>query len=323
MTSFNNEINKLILEDKLKKEQIEKGDRDALFVRMMTGAQFDLDLQRKLLEEKKAKDDAYYTEQLSREGLTTDQIRDLNDRKLSDQITYTEKSNEIERSRISVKQKALDDIISIAGAESDVGRAALVAKQILMAKELVMEIKRTITFSTQAAARSTVAVAEGTAQTAKVGFPQNIPLLIGYAAQAAAIISSIVSAVRSAKSAASSGDTGSADTGGGQNLGRNYEEGGLIGGKRHAQGGTMIEAEAGEAIMTRGAVTMFQPMLSMMNQMGGGTAFGNQLFTKYDAPAVNNPQQEQSPVIMKTYVVSNELTSEQEKLARLKDLSTL
>jgi len=323
LTSFNNEINKLILEDKLKKEQIEKGDRDALFVRMMTGAQFDLDLQRKLLEEKKAKDDAYYTEQLSREGLTTDQIRDLNDRKLSDQITYTEKSNEIERSRISVKQKALDDIISIAGAESDVGRAALVAKQILMAKELVMEIKRTITFSTQAAARSTVAVAEGTAQTAKVGFPQNIPLLIGYAAQAAAIISSIVSAVRSAKSAASSGDTGSADTGGGQNLGRNYEEGGLIGGKRHAQGGTMIEAEAGEAIMTRGAVTMFQPMLSMMNQMGGGTAFGNQLFTKYDAPAVNNPQQEQSPVIMKTYVVSNELTSEQEKLARLKDLSTL
>jgi hypothetical protein len=323
LTSFNNEINKLILEDKLKKEQIEKGDRDALFVRMMTGAQFDLDLQRKLLEEKKAKDDAYYTEQLSREGLTTDQIRDLNDRKLSDQITYTEKSNEIERSRISVKQKALDDIISIAGAESDVGRAALVAKQILMAKELVMEIKRTITFSNQAAARSTVAVAEGTAQTAKVGFPQNIPLLIGYAAQAAAIISSIVSAVRSAKSAASSGDTGSADTGGGQNLGRNYEEGGLIGGRRHAQGGTMIEAEAGEAIMTRGAVTMFQPMLSMMNQMGGGTAFGNQLFTKYDAPAVNNPQQEQSPVIMKTYVVSNELTSEQEKLARLKDLSTL
>ena len=226
-----------------------------------------------------------------------------------------------EAARLAIKQKALDDIISIVGAESDIGRAALVAKQLLLAKELYMEISRTITFSAQAAARSTVAVAEGTAQTAKIGFPQNIPMLIGYAAQAVGIIMAIKSAVSAAKGA------GSADAGAGAaptpNMGRNYEKGGMIGGKRHAQGGTMIEAEAGEAIMTRGAVTMFAPMLSAINQMGGGTSFGNQLFTKPDAPAVSNPQQSQSPVIMKTYVVSNELTTESEKLARLKDLSTL
>lgn len=119
------------------------------------------------------------------------------------------------------------------------------------------------------------------------------------------------------------GDSGATSGASAANLGRNYEDGGLIGGKRHAQGGTMIEAESGEAIMTRGAVTMFAPMLSMMNQMGGGTSFGNQLFTKPDAPAVSNPQEAQAPVIMKTYVVSNDLTTESEKLARLKDLSTL
>jgi hypothetical protein len=111
--------------------------------------------------------------------------------------------------------------------------------------------------------------------------------------------------------------------GGGQNLGRNYEKGGMIGGKRHAEGGTMIEAEQGEAIMTRGAVTMFAPLLSAMNQMGGGTSFGPQLNVRPDVPSVSTPAQEQSPVIMKTYVVSSELTTEQEKLARLKDLSTL
>jgi len=66
---------------------------------------------------------------------------------------------------------------------------------------------------------------------------------------------------------------GAAGGGGGENLGRNYADGGLIGGRRHAQGGTIIEAEAGEAIMTRGAVTMFAPLLSAMNQMGGGTSF--------------------------------------------------
>ena len=118
------------------------------------------------------------------------------------------------------------------------------------------------------------------------------------------------------------GESGGA-SGGGQNLGRNYEKGGLLKGPRHAQGGIMIEAEGGEAVMTRGAVTMFAPLLSAMNQMGGGTSFGNQLYIRPDAPSVSKPAQEQSPMIMKTYVVSNELTSEQEKLARLKDLSTL
>ena len=36
-----------------------------------------------------------------------------------------------------------------------------------------------------------------------------------------------------------------------------------------------------------------------------------------------NPSSEQSPIIMKTYVVERDLTTLQEKQARLKDLSTL
>ena len=106
-------------------------------------------------------------------------------------------------------------------------------------------------------------------------------------------------------------------------LGKNYADGGLLRGPRHAQGGMMIEAEGGEAVMTRGAVTMFAPLLSAMNQMGGGTSFSNSLTTGNDNPRTSNPAQEQAPVIMKTYVVSNELTTEAERQARLKDLSTL
>lgn len=224
----------------------------------------------------------------------------------------------IRDARYSIRQQALDDLISIAGAETNVGKALLVAKQILAARELALEVSKTIAFSSKALARSTVAVAEGTAQTAKIGFPQNIPMLIGYAAQAAGIIMAIRSAVKSSKEA--SADVGSAPAT--PNMGRNYATGGMIGGRRHAQGGTLIEAEAGEAIMTRGAVTMFQPMLSMMNQMGGGTAFNRSaIMTSFDAPQVEKPSQE--PTIIKTYVVSNELTNEAEKQARLKDLSTL
>ena len=102
----------------------------------------------------------------------------------------------------AARQTSLDSVIAIAGAESRVGRAALIAKQILIAKELIAEAKKTITFSTLKASEATVATATGAAKTAAIGFPQNIPLLIAYAAQAAGIIAAVVSAVKGAKQAA-------------------------------------------------------------------------------------------------------------------------
>ena len=151
---------------------------------------------------------------------------------------------------------------------------------------------------------------------------------VSAALSTAATIAAAVQAVNQIKEAGSGG-TGTSGTGGAAgaampNYGRNYEDGGLIGGRRHAQGGTMIEAEQGEAIMTRGAVTMFTPMLSMMNQMGGGTSFINNVGgARPDNPTLKNPALQQEPLILKTYVVSNELTTEAQKQARLKDLSTL
>ena len=105
-----------------------------------------------------------------------------------------DKNQMIEDSR----RASLDNLIYIAGAETKVGKALLIAKQVMAARELLLEVSKTITFSTQAAARSTVAVAEGTAQTARIGFPQNIPMLIGYAAQAVGIIGAIKSATSKA-----------------------------------------------------------------------------------------------------------------------------
>jgi hypothetical protein len=147
-----------------------------------------------------------------------------------------------------------------------------------------------------------------------------ITMAIIKAVQVAALLTQTGVQIKNIKNAQFEGDAGE----GGNRMGRGYEEGGLIGGKRHSQGGTMIEAERGEAIMTRGAVTMFAPMLSMMNQMGGGVSFSSNLSTaRPDMPLVSNPSQEQQPLIVKTYVVENEMTSTQQKQARLKDLSTL
>ena len=50
-----------------------------------------------------------------------------------------------------------------------------------------------------------------------------------------------------------------------------FEQGGMIGGQRHSQGGTMIEAERGEFIMSRSAVqSVGVEALNQMNQGGGG-----------------------------------------------------
>jgi hypothetical protein len=96
----------------------------------------------------------------------------------------------------------------------------------------------------------------------------------------------------------------------------------MINGPLHAGGGVMINAEGGEAVMTRGAVTMFGPLLSQLNQAGGGTSFGNMIGTGQSRN--DNPQSSQSEqMIIKTYVVENELTTSQHRQARLKDLSTL
>ncbi len=101
----------------------------------------------------------------------------------------------------AARSNSLDNMIALAGAETKVGRGLLIAKQVLAAKELIMEAKKTITFSTLKASEATVATATGAAKTAAVGFPQNIPLLIAYAVQAAGIIAAVVSAVKGAKSA--------------------------------------------------------------------------------------------------------------------------
>jgi len=62
----------------------------------------------------------------------------------------------------------------------------------------------------------------------------------------------------------------------------------------------------------------------MMNQAGGGTSFNQNLMTTSpDRPKVENPSVDQSPAIIKTYVVEGELTNAQQRQARLKDLSTL
>ena len=232
---------------------------------------------------------------------------------------YSERSAALQNNMRAAKQRNIDATMMLADAA---GQAAQAFGQESAAGLVLAKVQQLAALSATGMALADAFA--GLGKDLKKGFPTNIIAVASTLALMATAITQFKSLFgKSPKDLGKGGGDVGSSSGGGQNLGRNYAEGGMINGPRHAQGGVMIEAEGGEAIMTRGAVTMFQPLLSAMNQMGGGTSFGNQLNIRPDAPAVAKPQQAQEPVIMKTYVVSNELTTEQEKLARLKDLSTL
>jgi len=117
----------------------------------------------------------------------------------------------LEERKQAIRNQAFDNAAKLAGEESRLGKAILVAKTILAAKENILEAKKTLTKAKGAvsdatidAAKSGTAIAKGSAETAKVGFPQNIPLLLAYAAQAVGVVAAIKAAVSKTKQVASS-----------------------------------------------------------------------------------------------------------------------
>jgi hypothetical protein len=117
---------------------------------------------------------------------------------------------ELEQQKTDLRKQSLQNLSELFGQETALGRAALVAKQAILAQELIINARSTLGLAKKAATDATIeganaatATAVGAAETAKVGFPQNIPLLIAYAAQAAGIIGAVRSAVSKTKSVAS------------------------------------------------------------------------------------------------------------------------
>ena len=154
-------------------------------------------------EDQKAELIKYY------QGVVSDAI-------IQDEQLRADKIKEVEEQKRAIREKTFNTAVQLAGEESRLGKAILVAKTILAAKENIMEVKKTLLKAQQASTEATVDgakagsnVATGASETLKAGFPQNIPLIIAYAAQAIAVISAVKSAVSKTKSvAASAGASG-------------------------------------------------------------------------------------------------------------------
>ena len=107
----------------------------------------------------------------------------------------------IDRGKVASKQAALQAVANIAGAESKVGQALLIAKSMLAMKETLMDLKR-ITFKGKSAvAEAGVNAAQNVSQSSKIGFPQNIITIAAAIGQGISIIGQVKKAVGKTKAA--------------------------------------------------------------------------------------------------------------------------
>jgi len=192
------------LED-IRKEYEKRAEDDAAETEVQ---RLELEQQRKLkeledlqaTEEQKLQIINYY-KNLIKEAEAEEKLA-LDEKKKEEDEAELERIAEQEQAKLDIKKESLQTLSELFGQETALGKAALIAKQALLLQELIGEAKglsfkakNVATEATLDGAKAGSNIAVGASETAKVGFPQNIPLLIGYAAQAAAIFSTVKQAV--------------------------------------------------------------------------------------------------------------------------------
>lgn len=312
----------------------DKRVRDEKFALEMSAASNDFQLQQQLLKDKLKADEEYFLAQEALYAGNKEKLDEIDRARLANQAVYAQQEEQIRQKQVSLNLQAADAAINAFGAETAAGKAALIAKQVILAKELVLEFKRTIAFSKAALLRSKVAVAEGAAQTAKVGFPQNIPLLILFAAQAVSIIKTVIDATQASKEAESGGKEAQvqakdAASGTAVPRPRGMASGGLVigaGGPKSDLIPAMLSN--GESVINAQSTTAFRPLLSAINEIGGGRRFAE------GGLAVGSIGQDQTlsqlsgmmntPITpIKTYVVASDMTNQQMMDRNIKMRSTI
>ena len=136
----------------------------------------------------------------------TTRIKDLDEAKK----VSAEQEMAIQAQKRADAVQTLDTLISISGQETKLGKALLIAKAGFALQEMIINANKALQNAALAGAEAGADVSKGFASTLKAGFPQNIPLLIGYGVQAAAILTTLRNSLKTTKEVASNaGGTGS------------------------------------------------------------------------------------------------------------------
>lgn len=135
----------------------------------------------------------------------------IKDKNIKDKQEILDAELELQQKQRDFATDTLDNTARLFGEETKLGKAALLAKQLIAAKAFLIDIgalknKASITMAEANldAAKGGEAVASGLGETLKLGFPKAILPLIAYGATAAGVIGGIISAVKSTKKVAAS-----------------------------------------------------------------------------------------------------------------------
>lgn len=110
--------------------------------------------------------------------------------------------------KIAIRASIVDAIANLAGQETAIGKAAFLAQNVIRLMDLKASATAALKKMAIDAGKAGADTASGFAATAKVGFPQNVPMLIAYALQAVGIIAAMKSAFSKGKSAVASAGVG-------------------------------------------------------------------------------------------------------------------
>jgi hypothetical protein len=98
-----------------------------------------------------------------------------------------------------------------------------------------------------------------------------------------------------------------------------FAEGGLVKGKGTGTSDSInARVSNGESIINANSTSMFAPLLSAINEIGGGKAFRAE-----GSVSQGIPQQSTMNTVVKAYVVDSEITTAQKKSGKINSLSTL
>ena len=302
------------LDTALKSAEAKKKETDDLFAENMRKAEGDLIAQQALLDEKKRLDEQYYAEQLAREGLTTEQIKALKDKQTADAKAAAEAQITIEQKKFDAQQKLLGATAAALNAVADiVGKNTVAGKALAVAASL---INTYAAIAGQLAAFSKVPIpAYAIVQAVATG-------LVGFKAVADIIKTPIPGAN------GGGGGTGAA-SGTAVPRPRGMATGGFVSGIGGSKS-DLIPAmlSNGESVINAQSTSMFRPLLSSINAIGGGRRFADGglavgSFSQDQAlqQLQNSLNLQQAPI--KTYVVASDMTNQQMMDRNIKTRSTV
>jgi hypothetical protein len=286
----------------IKRAEVQKTADDAAFQAKLTAASTDFELQQEILDAKIEQDRLYYESLLSNETLNEEQRKLL----LEQRAANTEKNAAIE---ISIEQKkfqaqqqllqatasAINALSDIVGKDTVKGKALAVAASLINTYSAIAGQLRAAT-SSPGAAIPGYAIAQAIA-TGLVGFK--------------AVADIVKVQVPSGGGGTGTGTTG----GGGASVGRprGLARGGMVLG---AGTGTSDSIPAmlsnGESVINAASTSMFRPLLSTINEVGGGARFasGGVVESTSNPLSTMDLTQFMSQTPVKTYVVAQDMENQ-------------